>query len=119
VQRQVRANLIVASLVRMKQMTKMASAKDNHMVKAVPPDRANEPLHVSVLPGRTRRDRPVANAYSPDTPNERLAIGGVSIANKIARRLLPAIRFDQLQCDPLGARMGGYAQPQQLPARML
>jgi hypothetical protein len=24
-----------------------------------------------------------------------------------------------LLCNPLGARMGGYCQPQQLPARML
>ena len=119
VQREVRASLIVVSLVRMKQMTKMAFAQDNDMVKAVPPDRAAEPLHVSVLPGRARRDRSVANAYSPDTPNEGLAISGVSIANKIARRFLPAVRFDQLLRDPLGARMGRYPDPQQLPARML
>jgi hypothetical protein len=35
----------------MKHMAKMPFAKDDHMVKTVPPDRANQPLHVSVLKG--------------------------------------------------------------------
>ena len=100
-------------------MEKMLLAKHNNMVKAVTPDRTDEPLHVSVLPWRPRRDRAVTNAHGSNTPNEDLAVGRVSIANKISRRFLPAVGFDQLLRDPLGARMGRYPDPQQLPARML
>ena len=68
VQGQVRANLVVISLIRMKQIAKMPFAKDDHMVKTVAPDRADQPLHVSVLPWRARRDRSVANAQMKPSP---------------------------------------------------
>src|SRR6516164_879412 len=58
-------NLVVISLIQMKQMAKMPFAKDDHMVKTVAPDRADQPLHVSVLPWRARRDRSVSNAHTP------------------------------------------------------
>src|SRR6516165_2681059 len=100
----------------MKQMAKMPFAKDDHMVETVAPDRADQPLHVSVLPRRARRDRSVSNAHSPNTPNEGFPIGTISVANKISRWGHPTERFGQLLCDRLGARMGCYPQPQQLPA---
>ena len=61
----------------------------------------------------------VSNAHSPNTPNEGVPIPTISVANKISRCVLPTERFGQLLGDPLGARMGCYPQPQQLPARML
>jgi hypothetical protein len=88
-----------------KQLAKVPLTKDNHVVKAVPPDRTDKPLRVSVLPWRARRDRSVSNAHRPNTPNEDLAIGAIVIADEISRRFLPAVRFGQLLRDPLGARM--------------
>ena len=76
------------------------------MVKTVPPDRADQPLHVSVLPWRARWDRSVSNAHSPNTPNEGFPIGRIAVANKVSRRILPTERFGQLLGDPLGARIG-------------
>src|SRR6516164_8354542 len=101
-------NLVVISLIQMKQMAKMPFAKDHHMVKTVPPDRADQLLHVSVLPWRARRDRSVSNGHSPNTPNEGFPIGRITVANKVSRCVLPTERFSQLLGDPLGARMGCY-----------
>jgi DNA replication protein DnaC len=41
---------------------------ERHVAEAVPPDRANQPLRVSVLPWRARRDRSVANAQMKPSP---------------------------------------------------
>ena len=41
----------------------MPLAEDNDMVKAIPPDRTDEPLRMSVLPWRSWCDRPVPNAH--------------------------------------------------------
>src|SRR6516162_5843443 len=75
--------------IQMKQMAKMPFAKDHHMVKTVPPDRADQSLHVCVLPWRARRDRSVSNAQSPNTPNEAVPVGTISVANKVSRWVLP------------------------------
>ena len=45
----VRASLVIF-LIRFEQVTKMPLAKHDHMVKAIPPDRSDEPLRTSVLP---------------------------------------------------------------------
>jgi len=50
VQRQVGASLIVILLIRFEHVAKMAFAKDDDMVQAVPPDRADQPFRISVLP---------------------------------------------------------------------
>ena len=38
-------------------MAKMPFAEDNHVIEAVPPDRADQPLRVAILPRRPRRTR--------------------------------------------------------------
>src|SRR5215204_3618822 len=118
VQRQMRATLIVVSLIRPKHVPKMPFPKDDHVVKAIPSDRSDEPLRISVLPWRSRRDRSVAYAHGTNAPNEDLSIGRIPVANEILRRLLPAAGFRQLLCDPLRIRMRRHTQPHQLPARM-
>ena len=51
-QRQVRADLIVVSLIAAEQVTKMLLAEDNDMIQAISADRTDEPLRVSVCPWR-------------------------------------------------------------------
>ena len=46
-------------LIRIEQMTKMLLAEDNDMIKAVSPDRTDEPLRIAVLPWRPCRDRSI------------------------------------------------------------
>ncbi len=53
----------------------MPFAKDNDVVEALTSDGADQPLRISILPGRMRRDRSVANAHG--------ANGEMSIANPL------------------------------------
>ena len=96
----------------------MPLAEDNDMVKAIPSDRTDEPLRMSVLPWRSWCDRPVPNAHRANATDKDIAIDTIPIANDILRRLLPAVCLGELTRNPLGARMRGHAQPQNLTAGM-
>ena len=50
VERQVRTSVIVISLVRSQQVAKVPLAERHDVIKAVPSDRADEPLGMSILP---------------------------------------------------------------------
>src|SRR5262245_32199034 len=97
----------------------MSVTEHNNVVKAVPPDRADKPLRISVLPRRSRCDRPIPNAHRSKAAHEDLAIDAIPIANDVSRRLLPAISLGELMGNPCGIRMRGHTQPQKLAAGML
>src|SRR5258708_5744948 len=118
-QRKVRPSLVVIFLVRIEQMAEMSFAEHNNMVKTIPSDRADEPLRVSVLPGRPWRDRPIPYTHCSKPLDDNLAIDAIAIANDISWRLLPAVGFGQLTGNPMGARACGHVQPQKLAAGML
>src|SRR6195256_2364151 len=96
----------------------MPLAEDNDMVKTIPSDRTDEPLRMSVLPWRSWFDRPVPNAHRANATDKDIAIDTIPIANDILRPLLPAVGLGELTRNPLGARMRGHAQPQNLTAGM-
>jgi hypothetical protein len=102
----------------MEQMTQMLFAKDNNVIEALPPDRADDPLRISVLPWRPSRDRSITYAHCSNAPDERIAIRAIPITNEVSRRFVPATGFGQLTGDPFGTRMRGHTEPQKLPARM-
>jgi hypothetical protein len=62
-QGQMRARAIVIFHVRQQQVTEVALAEHDNVVKAFPSDRTDQPFGVSVLPWGTRRRRPIANAH--------------------------------------------------------
>src|SRR5215471_12874192 len=99
-------------------MTKMPFAEHDDVIEAVPADRANDPLRISILPWRPRRGRSVPYAHGSKAPDEDLAISGISIPNDISRRFLPAAGFGQLARNPFGVRVGGHTQPQKHSAGM-
>src|SRR5947208_1414597 len=100
VQRQVRSSLIVVGRVTAKQMAQMLLAEDNDVIKAVPPDRADQPFAVAVLPWRSRGGRPIADAHRAKPPEEHRAICAVSIANKVAWPILPSAGLGNLPGQP-------------------
>src|SRR5262249_24061437 len=67
-------SLVVIFLLRTEQVTKMSFTEHNNMVKAVPPDRADEPLHISVLPWRPWCNRPIPNAHCSNAAREDLVV---------------------------------------------
>jgi hypothetical protein len=88
------------------------------LVVAIPSDRTDEPLRISVLPWRSWCDRPIPNGHRSKAADEDVAIDTIPIANDILRRLLPAVCLGELTGNPLGARMRGHPQPQHLSAGM-
>src|SRR5262249_49304299 len=100
-------------------MTQVLFAEHDNVVEAIPPDRSDHPLRISVLPWRPRRDRAVANAHGAHTPNEGWAVSTIPIANETTRCRSPAVGLGQLLGNPFRGRMGGHAQPHQLSTTML
>jgi hypothetical protein len=117
-QRQVCPDLIVIFLIRNEQMPKMSLTEDDNVVKTIPSDRADEPLHIPVLPGRLSRDRSIPDAHRSKPPDECSAIRAIAIANDVAWWLVPATGLSQLTGKPLGIGMGCHAYTQKLSARM-
>src|SRR5712691_5406601 len=99
-----RAGLIVIPLIRLEQMTKVPLAKHNDMVKAIPPDRSNEPLCTSVLPWRPHCNRPITDTHSSQPAENGLAIDAITVADDVAWRPLPPVCLGQLAGNPFRGR---------------
>lgn len=80
VERHVRAVLVVVSSVRSNQSQQVTLAEDNYMVEHLTPERTDEPLRVSVLPGRPGRGLGLADAEMIHTRIERAAIDPIAIS---------------------------------------
>jgi hypothetical protein len=96
-------------LVRFEQTTKVPLTKYDDMVKAIPPDRPDEPLRTSILPWRSWCDRTIPYAHRSQPAEKGIAIDAISIANDISRSLLPPVCFCQLAGNPFRARMSAQA----------
>jgi hypothetical protein len=86
-------------------------AKHNDMVKLFPPERANQPFRMPILPGRAWRNRPITNARGTKPPGENLAIDPVTIPNQVFGRAFPLIGLGELAGHPFCRRMGRHAEP--------
>src|SRR3981081_2507251 len=106
-----RAGLIVILHVRQQEVTEVALAEHNNVVKAFPADRTDQPFSISIFPRRARRRRSIANAHWSKPSDENLTIGPVPVTNEIAGSLFPAAGFRDLICDPFCGRMRCDAQP--------
>ncbi len=95
-------------------MAEVPFAKHNDMIKAFPPERANQPFRIPILPWRARRNWPVTNAHSPKPPGENLAIDPVAIAHDVAWRPFPPAGFGELPGQPFSAGVCRHSQPQEL-----
>src|SRR5436305_364704 len=62
------------------------------MVEHLPPDRANQPFSVGVLPWRSRCRWSVTNVHRAKPPDVYLAIGTIAITHDIIRRYAPSAR---------------------------
>ncbi|MDT4947187.1 MAG: hypothetical protein QOH14_3920 [Pseudonocardiales bacterium] len=83
------------------------------MIQALPPDRADQPLRVSILPGRPRRRWSIADAHGSETSRYGVTIRGVSVADEVSGRLLPREGLGDLPGDPVSRRIGRDVDPHQ------
>src|ERR1700675_1794288 len=81
------------------------------MVEYLPPDRANQPFSIGVLPWRSRCRWSVTNAHRAKPPDECLAIGAIAIANNIVRVRPPAASPRHLSSNPFSPRVCRPSQP--------
>src|SRR5260370_37727380 len=86
------------------------------MIEAFSRDRADEPFNVSVLPGRAGRGWSVADAHRPDPLSDDDAVGTISIADEVARCLVPWESLGDRASNPFGGWDGGGAGPHQTAA---
>src|SRR6476660_406817 len=105
------AGLIVIFHVTEQQVTEVALAEYDNVVKAFPADRTDQPFSISILPRGARRRRSIADAYRSESANEDLAIG---FTNEIAGSLFPPACFRDLMCDPICGWMRCDAKPQNM-----
>ena len=82
-----RAGLIVIFHVTEQQVTEVALAEYDNVVKAFPADRTDQPFSISILPRGARRRRSIADAYRSEFANKDLTIGSVPVTNEIAGSL--------------------------------
>ncbi len=60
-----------------------AARQRRRHVKTFPPDRANQPFRMTILPWRLGRSWPVANAHGTKPPGENFAIERIAIADDV------------------------------------
>src|SRR5262245_55382090 len=84
------------------------------MVKTFPPERANQPFRMPVLPWRAGCNRLVTNPHGTNPPGENFAVNRVTIPNQVFGRPFPTASLGKLPCTPFGTRMGRHSQPQDL-----
>ena len=111
VERKVRACTIIICLVIGEQITNMPLSQRHDMIEALAPDRSDQPFNMTVLPRRAWRDRPIPDAHGSQPACDRNTVGGVTIADEIAWRLVPWEGFGDLSGDPFGGRMCGHIDP--------
>lgn len=105
------SSAIVISQARKQNVGQMPLAQDHNVIKAFASDGADQPFAMSILPGRSRRGRPVADPHGAKTPCEYLAIDAVAITNEIVRRPFPTASLGELSGDPFGGRMRRHSEP--------
>ena len=83
----------------------MRFAEHQDVVKAFAPDRADEPLDVSVLPGRACRNWMIADTHGMNAPGVRRPERAVAVTDQMTRRFAPGKGFGHLTCDPFCGRI--------------
>src|SRR6202171_2522270 len=109
-----RAGPIVIFHVTEQQVTEVALAEYNNVVKAFPADRTDQPFSISILPRGARRRRSIANAHPSESADKDLTISPVPGTNEIAGSPVPPACFRDLICDPFCGWMRCDAKPQNM-----
>ena len=100
-------------------MAKVPLAKHNDMIQAFRPDRADQSLRISVLPGRSCCGRTVANAHRTKAAGENVAVDGVSVTDDVTWCCFATIGLRELTSDLFGRWVRSNPETQDLAATVL
>src|SRR6516162_1904372 len=105
IQSQMRTRLIVIHSIGRKNSPQVCLTEDDHMIQAFASQRADQTFSDTILPWRSGRDRPVADAHRDDAAGKDLPISPVIIAHQIGRGRCPGERFGDLPGEPERGRV--------------
>ena len=88
----------------------MSFAEHDDVVKALTPDRADDPLGIRVLPGATRGNDHLLDSQRADALLEHLPVDGVPVTEQIARGPAKGERFDDLLGGPRRCGMSRHVE---------
>ena len=97
-------SLVVAD-VRAQDPPQRDFVEHNYMIQAFPTDRANQPLHVSILPRRMRSRQDFFDVHSPNSPSKCISVTTVSVADQKSWSRGPWKGFAHLLGRPFRSRM--------------
>ena len=107
------ADSVVVGGIGIEDLTQVGFAPNHDVIQAFSADRADEPLRMTILPGRPLCYRVIPNTHRRETPPDGMAVGGVAVAYKMGRRTIPRKGLGDLARDPFCRRMIGDAQRDQ------
>lgn len=85
----------------------MAFVKNDAMIKALAPYRANHSLRVRILPWRARRDHHFFDAHALNSLAKCVAVDSIAITNQKSWCLIEGKSLDDLLCRPFGCGVRG------------
>ncbi len=112
VEREMRSGSVVVVQVASQDPPQVTLAENNDVVQAFPTDRADDPLHVRILPGRARRNENLLDPQSMNGSVEVIAVYAIPIANQKTRGSVPGDGFEQLTPRPFRTGMLSHVEVQ-------
>jgi hypothetical protein len=79
-------------------------------------DRADDPLHEGILPGRAWGGQDLANRHALDSPHKLIAVDTVTITKQVGRSRIIRERLDELPSCPGGSGMVGDVEVEEFAA---
>jgi hypothetical protein len=86
------------------------------VIETFTPDRTDEPFGDPILPGRTGRNRSIADTHGSAPLADDIPIQAVTVAEQILWCLLPGKGIGDLLGNPFGSRMGSDCKRHDPPA---
>ncbi len=114
VQRQVSAGPFVIVGVGAKHAAQMCLPDNDQMIQALSSDRSDQPFDIGVLPGRAWRRGTIPDSHGSNTSPEYLSVGAIAITDEVGGRCIPRKGLRDLAGDPVGRRISGDSDMNQL-----
>jgi hypothetical protein len=103
VQSAMRPRMVVIIEVAGQDALEVGFVDHDDMIQALPPDRADQPFDVGVLPRRPRRGQHFLDACTLQAFPKAATVGAVAVADQVTRRLVKGEGLPDLAGDPNGA----------------
>jgi hypothetical protein len=109
-QRWVRPGRVVVRKIRRQDSAQTGLMANDYVIQAFPPNRADQPLNISPLPGRPWSRQHLLNVQVPDLAAELVTEDFVLVSQQMPRDLLKGKRLPQLLRGLLRGRVSRYAK---------